>query len=240
MPMDEKRLTEALRAAVPDESMPPASFDHADVVRASRRVTARRRAALAAGGLAVLAVVGVGVAVLPGSAGDSGLPSAAPAAAPQAPPAAAPQAPPAAAPQAADGAPGVAAENAREAAAAPLGPATGECADRQDPALRALVEQALPEVVGATEAAVTLECRPGGERGVALHVDDAGVVGLLTVDYLPPGTALRTPDPDTVSTTAATASGGTVTVTVRSDEPGALPPFAQRVDELAGFLAPRL
>ena len=52
----------------------------------------------------------------------------------------------------------------------PLGPGTGECADRQDPALRALVEQALPEVVGAREAATTLECRPGGERGVALEV----------------------------------------------------------------------
>jgi hypothetical protein len=240
MPMDEKRLTEVFRAAVPDESVPPASFDHADVVRASRRVTARRRAALAGGGLAVLAVVGVGVAVLPGTAGDGASRSAAPAAAPQAPTTAAPQSPPAAAPQAADGAPGVAAEDARAAAPAPLGPGTGECADRQDPALRGLVEQALPEVVGAPEAAVTLECRPGGERGVALHVADAGVAGLLTVDYLPPGTATRPPDPDTVSTTVPTASGGTVTVTVRSDEPGAFPPFEPRVEEVAGFLAPRL
>ena len=235
MPMDEKRLTEAFRAAVPDESVPPASFDHADVVRTSRRVTARRRAALAGGGLAVLAVVGIGVAVLPGSAGGGGSSVAAPAAAPQAPPAAAPQS--------ADGAPGVAAEDAREAAAAPappLGPGTGECADRQDPALRAIVEQALPEVAGAPEAAVTLECRPGGERGLALHVVDAGVAGLLTVDYLPPGTAPGSPDPDTESATAPTASGGTVTVTARSDEPGALPPYGQRVEELAGFLAPRL
>jgi hypothetical protein len=232
MPMDEKRLTEAFRAAVPDESVPPASFDHADVVRASRRVTARRRAALAGGGLAVLAVVGVGVAVLPGMAGDGGPQAAAPAAAPQAPPAAAPHS--------ADGAPSVAAEDAREAAGAPLGPATGECADRQDPALRALVEQALPEVVGATEAAVTLECRPGGGRGVALHVVEAGAAGLLTVDYVPPGTAPRPPDPDTESATMPTASGGTVTVTVRSDEPGALPPFGQRVEEVAGYLAPRL
>jgi hypothetical protein len=239
MPMDDKRLTEVFRAAVPDESVPPASFDHADVVRVSRRVTARRRAAFAGGGLAVLAVVGVGVAVLPSSTGDGGSP-AAPAAAPQAPPAAVP---PAAAPQSADGAPGVASEDARAAAAPPappLGPGTGECADRQDPALRELVEQALPEVAGATEAAVTRECRPGGERGLALHVDDAGVVGLLTVDYLPPGSAPRPPDPDTASTTVSTASGGTVTVTVRSDEPGALPPFAPRVEEVAGFLAPRL
>jgi hypothetical protein len=109
--MDEKRLAEAFRAAVPDESVPPAPFDHADVVRASRRVTARRRAALAGGGLAVCAVVGIGVTALPGSAGGGGSPASAPAAAPQAPPAAAPQA--------ADGAPGVAAEDAREAAIAP-------------------------------------------------------------------------------------------------------------------------
>jgi hypothetical protein len=179
-------------------------------------------------------VVGIGVTALPGSAGGGGSPASAPAAAPQAPPAAAPQA--------ADGAPGVAAEDAREAATAPapLGPGTGDCADRQDPALRALVEQALPEVVGASEAAVTLECRPGGQRGLALHVVDGGVAGLLAVDYLPAGTAAEPPDPDTVSSTAATASGGTVTVTVRSDEPGALPPFAPRVEELAGFLAPRL
>src|SRR5919107_1685977 len=104
-------------------------------------------------------------------------------------------------PAAAEGAPGsgavpdrrdaVPAPQAAPVGPAPLGPGTTECADRQDPALRALVERFLPDAGGAPEAATTTECRPGGERGVNLEVRDGPTAGLLTVQYLPPGTPAR-------------------------------------------------
>jgi hypothetical protein len=103
--------------------------------------------------------------------------------------------------------------------------------------LRALVEQFLPEAVGAPEAATTMECRPGGERGVNLEVRDGPAAGLLTVQYLPPGTAA---DLVEGAGSAPTASGGTVVVSTRGGGPDAPAPFADRVDTLAGELAPRL
>jgi hypothetical protein len=111
-------------------------------------------------------------------------------------------------------------------------PGTGDCADRQDPALRALVEQALPEVVGAPEAAVAVQCRPGGERRVALQVEG----GVLTIAYLPPGWALTVED----ARTAPTASGGTVVVLSRASRTSAPAPFADRLDGVVTYLAPRL
>jgi hypothetical protein len=146
------------------------------------------------------------------------------------------QAPP---PAAAEGAPGVA--PGPEAAAAggppPLGPGIAECADRQDPALRALVEQALPEVVGAPQAAVTMECRPGGERGVNVEVTDGAATGLLTVQYLPPGAQ---PRPVEGAVVAPTASGGTLVVSSRPQDPGAPAPLAGRLAAAAAHLSPRL
>jgi hypothetical protein len=115
----------------------------------------------------------------------------------------------------------------------PLGPGTGDCADRQDPALRALVDEALPEVVGAREAATTMECRPGGARGVALEV--AG--GVLTVTYLPPGPVATAPDG---AQTASTASGGTLVLASRAERTGDPAPFADRFPAMVAYLAPRL
>ncbi|WP_232660830.1 hypothetical protein [Pseudonocardia sp. TRM90224] len=124
--------------------------------------------------------------------------------------------------------------------AQPLGPGTSECADRQDPALRSIVEEALPEVRGAPEAATTMECRPRGERGVNLEVADSGATGVLSVVYLPPG-APGGHDPDGgVVARRETTSRGTVTVSVRPGRPGARAPFDNRVDAVAEYLAPRL
>jgi hypothetical protein len=147
--------------------------------------------------------------------------------------------PPAAAESAPDkgAAPRAAAPDSGAAAAPPLGPGTTECADRQDPALRAIVEEFLPEVVGAPEAAITMECRPAGERGVNLEVRDGATPGLLTVQYLPPGVA---PDLVEGAVSAPTASGGTVVVSTRGDEAEAPAPFADRLDTLVTQLAPRL
>jgi hypothetical protein len=236
--VDEERLAALFRAAAADPAAPPPGFDHDGVVRTSRRITLRRRAALVGGGLALFAVVGIGGAVvLPGPSQGGGDAStvAAPLAAPEAPhaDARAEQAPP----PAAEDAPGAAPAPEAAIAGPPLGPGTAECADRQDPALRALVEQFLPEVAGAPEAAVTMECRPGGERGVNVEVRDGAATGLLTVQYLPPGAPA---EPVRGAVVAPTASGGTVVVSTRGERAGAPAPFADRLDGLATYLAPRL
>jgi hypothetical protein len=234
---DDERLGVLFHAAVGDP--PPPSFDHRDVVGASRRATARRRSALAGGVLAVLAIAGVGVtAALPGSSDGSATSASAPV--------------PDAARQgesspggAEDGAAGgielpEALRDAPPYTGAPLGPGDpAGCADRQDPALRALVEEVLPEVAGAPEAPTTLECRPGGERGVNLEVSDAGAAGLLTVEYLPPGEEPPVIDPQ-ASASAPTASGGTVVVLARALDPADRAPFEARLDTVATYLAPRL
>src|SRR5690349_13124162 len=171
---DEARIAALFRDAA--SGAPPPGFDATQVVATSRRITRRRRSAVAGAALAVLAVVGVGVVAGLGGPSNATVTAASGQAADSA------GAEPgvgtgAAAPDAAVGSPlvpsagGTGPSSGPAAAAVPpigtaLGPGTGDCANRQDPALRALVEQALPEVVGAPEAATTLECRPGGERGV--------------------------------------------------------------------------
>ncbi|MGH3613991.1 MAG: hypothetical protein ACRDRK_15655 [Pseudonocardia sp.] len=242
MDSDDVRLAAVFRAAVAD-AVPPASFDHADVVAASRRVTARRRSALAGGALAVLAVTGVGVAGTLLEGGDNEqVTSAAPASAPEV------------ADDARAAAPGPASADVPETMLSvppPAPGAAGSCANLQDPALgdpalgdpalqdlalRALLEEVLPEVAGAAEAATTTECRPGGERGVHLRLPD----GLFSVAYLPPGAQARPPEPGVRRISEPTASGGTVIVISQAGQPGSVGPFADRVDEVATYLAPRL
>jgi hypothetical protein len=258
--VDEARIAALFRDAASEA--PPAAFDAAQVAATSRRITRRRRSAVAGAALAVLAVAGVGVVAGLGGPGEATVTASSGQAADQeaggsaggaaggaadAARAAAPEA--AAAPGAGGDAtgspiapsvpdvPGPAASGPDAAAVppvgTPLGPGTGDCADRQDPALRALVDQALPEVVGAPMAATTMECRPGGERGVAVEAGG----GVLTVSYLPPGTRGRQVDG---ARTAPTASGGTVVVSSRANSAADPEPFADRLDALVSYLAPRL
>jgi hypothetical protein len=229
--IDDQELGALFRAAASDSGAPPPAFDHDSVLRASRHATTRRRLLMAGGAIAVFALVGVGAAVaLPGSPGDGTTVAA--------PMSAGDRAARPAAPQDASGAAGGAAEGA-VSQSPPLGPGDTECADRQDPALRTLVDQVLPEVAGAPEAATTMECRTGGERGIAVEVDDdtTGTDGLLAVRYLPPGTAAA-PLPGAVS--KPTASGGTVIATSRPSEVGDPAPFADRLPAVVAYLAPLL
>ncbi|MDF3049465.1 MAG: hypothetical protein K0R87_1103 [Pseudonocardia sp.] len=167
--MDERdrdtRLTATFQDAAQDA--PPAGFDVAEVLATSRRLTRRRRSALAGAALAVLALTGVGVTaelaggsetVVASSAHSrNGADAAAEPDARDADRAAGLEAQAAPAPQAA---PHGAAEGE-----SPLGPGMRECADRQDPQLRALVEQVLPEVEGAPEAPRRgARSRAGGAR----------------------------------------------------------------------------
>jgi hypothetical protein len=232
---DDERLAALFRDAAGTDP-PPAAFDHDRVVSTSRRITARRRSAVLGGAMALLVVTGVGVAAaLPSRSGDAASTAAAPASAPGSD-ALAESAPSGEGRDAA--VPDLPAVPAPEFDGAPLGPGSTECADRQDPALRAYLEQVLPEVAGAPQGAITMECRPGGERGVNLEVDDAGTPGLLTVQYLPPGVATEAVGGSAVQ--QPTASGGTVVVSARGTGAGAAVPFEGRLDAVAAFLAPRL
>jgi hypothetical protein len=219
---NDERIAALFRAAASDSAAPPPGFGHDDVLAASRRITVRRRSALVAGVFVLLAAVGVGsVIAIPR---DSGATTSAAAPAPQ---------------LAREGAGADAVGEAPPFAGTPLGPGTTECADRQDPALRALLDQALPEAAGATEAATTDICLPGGERGVNLEVTSGGVPGLLVVTYLPPGTVVSLPVGDYHA--APTASGGTVIVGSDAVGPAGGPaPFADRLPAVLAFLAPRL
>ena len=238
--VQEARIAALFRDAA--AGAPPAAFDAAQVAATSRRITRRRRSAVAGAALAVLAVSGVGVvaglggpeeatvtaASGPAPAENSGAGSAA-----GADDAARAMAPEAAAEPDAAVPPVPAVPGAVPPVGTPLGPGTGDCADRQDPALRALVDRALPEVVGAGEAATTMECRPGGERGVAVEAGG----GVLSVTYLPPGAAAQRVEG---ARSAPTASGGTVVVASRPGRAAAPEPFADRLDAVVAFLAPRL
>src|SRR6478609_3962645 len=109
---------------------------------------------------------------------------------------------------------------------APLGPSATTCADRQDPALRALLVQVLPEAASARAAATTDVCLPGSERYVSLELGG----GVFTVAYLPPGTvASLAPG----AKSARTASGGTVIVSPP-------PALSDRAPAVLQYLAPRL
>lgn len=122
----------------------------------------------------------------------------------------------------------------------PLGPGNTDCADRQDPAVRTYLDQALPEVAGAPDAPTTKECRSGGERGVSVEVSAGGAEGVLEVRYLPPGAARPATPSGTRAAEAATASGGTVIVSSRPATAGGSAPFADRLDAVVAYLAPRL
>jgi hypothetical protein len=241
---DDDRLAALFQAAASDPAAPAPGFDHQDVLSASRRITARRRSALVGGAIALFAVVGVGAAVALPDDPSSTTSAAAPAVADQAGggrAAAAPEAPPA--PEAA------ARESAGDAAASqlaapgptpagtPLGPGNGSCADRQDPQLRAYLEQVLPEIIGAPAAASTDECLPGTERYVTVEAQDGPRSGLFGVSYLPPGTIPKLP---AGAVTATTASGGTVIVHTGPMDGTVPPPFLDRLGAVAEFLAPRL
>jgi hypothetical protein len=205
---DDERLAALFRDAASDAGAPPPGFGHDEVVAASRRITARRRASAIAAS-AVVGLVGLGAAVvLPQQYGGEALTSAAA-------PVSAPEAAGGAAADSAGGSagdasgPGSGSSDRSEAPmlapVAPPAPAAGGCADRHDAGLRALVAQVLPEVAAAPDAPATGVCLPPTDRYLSVEV--AG--GVLTVGYLPPGSI---PSLVPGALMAPAASGGTVIV----------------------------
>jgi len=205
--MDETELQAAFRAAA--DGGPDAGFGHADVVRASDRITARRRSQVR-GTVAALVVVaglgGVGGAVAlnrPSASNATAAGSAAPEQAARPPADTQLQAGPGGG-AAAGGAETFAAPPAADRGV-PLGPGTGLCANLQDPALRALLNAALPGAAAAPEAATHDICLPSAQRSVSIEFGG----DVLTVAYLPPGAVV---DPAEGMINGPTASGGTVLV----------------------------
>jgi hypothetical protein len=264
---DDDRLSELFRAAAADTAPPPGFDHQDVLAASRRITARRRSALVGGAlavcavlGVGVLAWPGEQTASTVAAADSDAAERAAPApgldpvpAAPAAPDARSaagadgpqegagvPQAGVAAAPDAAGGSGAGAAKAVPPGTpftGTPLGPGSGPCADRQDPALRAYLEQVLPEAVGAPAAPTTDECRPSGERYVAVEVADGPRQGVIGVAYLPPGTAASTVD---LAVSAPTASGGTVIVSCGPAGGTVPPPYADRLAAVAGYLAPRL
>jgi len=233
---DDDRLAGLFREAASDGGAPAPGFDHGDVVATSRRITARRRSAVIGGALALFVVAGVGTVVALPREDTSTTSAAAPAeraADRAAAPAPAPPALAAPAPAAGGGSGGTESGSGAGAAgqpgappAPPLGPGSTTCADRQDPALRGLLVEVLPEAASAPAAATTDVCLPGSERYVSLELGG----GVFTVAYLPPGTVASLP---VGASSAPTASGGTVIVSPP-------PALRDRAPAILQYLGPRL
>ncbi|GAY09280.1 hypothetical protein [Pseudonocardia sp. N23] len=219
--LSDQDLTELMRSAGP--TAPPAAFGVDDVVRASKRATARRRSAIAGGAAAaVLVFGGIGLAVgLPGGGAETATSSAA------------------------GGTPNFERGDAAVPpnAAAPTVPGASDtgCVPMQDPGLRALLNEALPQVATAREAAVPMVCKQGGGREVHLEVDDGPAHGVLTVVFAPAGEPVEDGQPvGWARAGAPTASGGYVAVTSVSDSDSGAIPFESQLAAVASTLAPRL
>ncbi|GEL23788.1 hypothetical protein PSU4_27420 [Pseudonocardia sulfidoxydans NBRC 16205] len=222
--LSDQDLTDMMRST--GATPPPAAFGVDDVVRASKKATARRRSAIAGGAAAVVLVLGgvsVGIAATGGGtetaassvAGDSA------------------------------GAPNLERGDAAVPpnAAAPTVPAPSDtgCVPMQDPGLRALLNEALPAVANAREAAVPMVCKQGGGREVHLEVDDGPAHGLLTVVFTPAGEPVEDGQPvGWARAGSPTASGGYVAVTSVSDSDSGAIPFESQLATVASALAPRL
>ncbi|MHA6801601.1 hypothetical protein [Bounagaea algeriensis] len=224
--MDERRLEELFRSAVPPA--PEASFDRDDVLRGSRRVTARRR--VAAGGAAVT----VAVALLGGAgAGWFASQSSGPTIAGDARPPVERGGDPPPEPSG----PGVLAE-----------PRTGgaDCGS-PDAGLAADVRSRLPqsgEAQSGEARPVAWQPCPDGAVTAALPVrqdERAGTVAVVVApaDALPqerstPGDSLL---PDGGRQSVRPAGEGRAVVVTSTADNGGQPPYAARVPELAGELA---
>lgn len=215
--MDEREALDRLRAAVPEE-MPPATFDHGSVVRASRAAQRRRRQVVTGALTAVLVVGGLGGAVaalrgLPGGTSESSSSAGA---------------------EAASGRSG---QLTSPAAAGPLLQAPDESLPDCGAAPGALVSavvRALPATAGRGPYPLTRSC-PAGTTGAEFRVGDGPTAERLEV--LLGRAAVAPAEP---SGSARTADGRVVTVIDLPAPDGTRGPYAARVDELAAKIAAAL
>lgn len=250
--MDEAELEVLFRQAAEDGPEP--SFDADDVRRGSRRVTARRRTALAGGTLvaAALLVGGVGFGTGALQPGDSTIaeaphPAAQP---PQLRNPVAPQSPmapqnPMALPPAAQPEPEQSPMALPQAPASPrsgmprtLDDTRGSECGAPDSAVAGALTQELPEAAHTSPIGAPPPC-PAGARGAAVTLREGESNGKIAVLITPPGANAAENRPHGTAVAQAQARSG-ATITVLSQPVGSgRAPFAERLDALAQRLAPR-
>lgn len=232
--MDERELSKMFRDAAGHS--PPASFDHDDVVSASRRAAARRRSALAGGSLLGVAVLGGGLLL-----GGQLLQQPAPPREPAQPPPAVATAP--------EPAPG-----GRTATPQPMrtldAPGTGGRAPTGlascgpvDPVLAAELEDALADRLPAPPGPtipLTEPC-PTGSRAAGVPVSNGTVYLVVSPAVTGTGEGGSTrPDGARSHTVASPRTGDLVSVLAVPASPQRPAPLSEQVDELARELAARL
>lgn len=225
--MDEAELSEVFRQAA--HGGPAASFDEQDVRRGSRRVTARRRTALAGGTLVSAAVLAGGVGFGTGAFGPSGTVAQPPRQEQSAPMDQSPMALP----------------DPQSPATPRSGPIVlgdpgggAECGP-PDQAVASALRSEFPEAAGTQPIGAKPPC-PDGARTAAVTVRQGPANGKVAVLVTPPGSANAAEDrpKGTAITQLPTRSGGTVTVL--SEPVGASQaPYADRISAIAEGLAPR-
>ncbi|CAM06318.1 hypothetical protein A8924_0145 [Saccharopolyspora erythraea NRRL 2338] len=223
--MDERKLEELFREAVP--SAPPASFDEGDVVRGSRRITARRRMAAAGGGVAAAAVLFAGVGFGTGlfTPGEQNTVASLRESDPKPP---AQPAPPTNGP------------------IVMSDPGTRSACGAPDAWLADALVGALPEAAGRAAVSASGPC-PSGSRSAAFELAEGASTGNVSVIVSPAssvGAEQAEPTevrrPDGTEQVVRKAVSGQVLV-VRSDPDGATEaPFAERLVAIADGLAGRL
>lgn len=219
--MDEKKLEELFHDAA--STAPPAAFDADDVVRGSRRVTARRRMAWAGGSLTVAAVLAGGLTLGSGAFEEPGGDVLS-----------APQ------PAEPDVRIGTEATPKSEGPGVLSEPGKRSCPGPDRALAEALVRQ-LPEAAGAPVGGEG--CR-AGVRSASFTLREAGASGKVAVILSPAGTPepagavpgeVRHPD-GTEQVTREARSGRLLTVLSDPDE-GSAAPFAPRLVPVTEALA---
>jgi hypothetical protein len=218
--VDERKIEELFRDAA--QGAPPPSFDEHDVIRASRRVTARRRIAAASGSLVAAAVlvggIGFGTGVFGGTGGSQVA-----------------SAPDSHSPSAQDkSGPSIMSEpDSRR----------GQCAAPDEQLASALVEK-VPEAGKTTPVPARGGC-PSGSRNAAFAVREGASAGTVAVVLSPAGTVPPeqlgvSQRPDGARQVSEEARSGKVLTVVSdpdADSPG--PPYGDRLIAIAGDLAAR-
>lgn len=234
--MKERELEELFRDAA--RAAPPASFDEQDVVRGSRRVTARRRMAAAGGSLAAVAVLAGGI----GTGAGLFTPEVSTQAGPtqervetgqgQPPPAGRDQSP-----RAGEYNSGPSVLGVPKAAKSGCGPADQE--------LAAALARQLPEVTPARTAMPANDCPPGS-RTASFQLSRDTAAGTVTVILSSPGAVpseQRRPGeqqrPDGTRQVTAKADSGRILMVRSNPDDGSPPPYGGRLSEIADGLAGR-
>jgi hypothetical protein len=229
--VDERKLEELFRDAV--TTAPPATFDEQDVIRGSRRVTARRRLAAVGGSLVVTTLLVGGIGVGTGVFRDESNTIASQ-------------------PESAKDRPGAQTMTPRSGDDATRPPMSvepggaGQCGSPDSRLAGALAGQ-LPEVRATSPVAASGGC-PSGSQSVAFVLRDGDAAGRLSVILSPVGTTppdqarpQETRRPDGTEQVTRKAHSGRILMVLSDPDAGSpAPPFRDRLVPITEGLAGQL